>query len=132
MRDATLALLLLHGTAAVVMPRSRSVVCRMPSLAPLPPALAASDGVHTFTYDSVQCATQRSNPGPADFARDHSPHATALQAGPLLTRSSLLALGRRRLPLIIESVIESNAYDATTVGALRGLAGEITAVVRVS
>ena len=59
MRAVLLATLLLHGAAAVVMPRSRSVVCRMPSLAPLPPALAASDGVHTFTYDSVQCATQR-------------------------------------------------------------------------
>ena len=125
MRDATLALLLLHGTAAVVMPRSRSVVCRMPSLTPLPPALAASDGVHTFTYDSVQCATQRSNPQ-TSRATAGDPHATALLAGPLLTRASLLALGRRRLPLIIESVIESNAYDAPTVGALRGLAGAIT------
>ena len=78
MRDATLALLLLHGTAAVVMPRSRSVVCRMPSLAPLPPALAASDGVHTFTYDSVQCATQRSNPRLADprLADPRLPYAT--------------------------------------------------------
>ena len=83
------ALVVLAGSsAALVMPRSRShVVCRMPSLSPLPPALAASDGSHTFTYDSVQ----------------------------------------RRLPLIIESVIESNAYDAATVGALRGLAGEIAA-----
>ena len=67
-------------------PRSRNDVCKMPSLSPLPPALAASDGSHTFTYDSVQ----------------------------------------RRLPLIIESVIEKNAYDAATVGALRGLAGAIT------
>ena len=73
-------------TTALVMPRS-SVVCKMPSLTPLPPALAASDGVSTFTYDSVQ----------------------------------------RRLPLIIESVIEKNTYDAATVGALRGLAGEIAA-----
>ena len=83
------ALVVLAGSsAALVMPRSRShVVCRMPSLSPLPPALAASDGSHTFTYDSVQ----------------------------------------RRLPLIVESVIESNAYDAATVGALRGLAGEIAA-----
>ena len=50
------ALVVLAGSsAALVMPRSRShVVCRMPSLSPLPPALAASDGIHTFTYDSVQ------------------------------------------------------------------------------
>ena len=34
-------------------------------------------------------ATQGSNPGLADFARDHSPHATALQTGLLLTRLSL-------------------------------------------
>jgi hypothetical protein len=65
MRDATLTLLLLHAApaAAVVMPRSRSnVVCRMPSLSPLPPALAASDGSHTFTYDSVQYATNTRTP----------------------------------------------------------------------
>ena len=63
MRAVLLATLLLHGAAAVVMPRSRSnVVCRMPSLSPLPPALAASDGSHTFTYDSVQYATRARTP----------------------------------------------------------------------
>ena len=39
-------------------------------------------------------ATQGSNPGLADFARDHSPHATALQTGLPLTRLRL-ALDRR-------------------------------------
>jgi hypothetical protein len=38
-------------------------------------------------YTSVY-ATRGSNPGLADFARDHSPHATALHAGLLLTRVS--------------------------------------------
>eukprot|EP00964_Phaeocystis_antarctica_P083588 scaffold52583_cov58-Phaeocystis_antarctica.AAC.2 len=49
------------------------------------------DGRHTRadTY-----ATRGSNPGLADFARDHSPHVTVLQTGLLLTRVSL-ALGRR-------------------------------------
>ena len=121
MRVAALATLLLHGAAAVVMPRSRSnVVCRMPSLSPLPPALAASDGSHTFTYDSVQYAPHARTP--TSRRRAQPRHG----APGRLTRLRL-ALDRRRLPLIIESVIESNAYDAATVGALRGLAGEITA-----
>ena len=84
MRTAFALLLLVQSAASVVM-RARTIVCKMPSLSPLPPALAASDGSHTFTYDSVQ----------------------------------------RRLPLIIESVIDKNAYDDTTVGALRALASEI-------
>ena len=82
-----LTLLLTQNISAVIMTRTRTIVCKMPTLSPLPPPLAASDGSHTFTYDSVQ----------------------------------------RRLPLIIESVIDKNAYDDDTVGALRRLAGEIAA-----
>lgn len=52
----------------------------------LPPPLSPADGVHTFTYDSVQ----------------------------------------RRLPLIVEAVIENNpSYPESLVANLRGLASEI-------
>ena len=40
------------------------------------------------------CATQASNPRLADFARDHSPHATALQTG-LFTHTFEPRLGQR-------------------------------------
>ena len=58
-----------------------------PSLSPLPRPLAASDGAHTFTFDSVQ----------------------------------------RRLPLIVGSVLDSNAYGEALRAELRGLAAEIAA-----
>ena len=61
--------------------------CKPPSLSPLPRPLAASDGVHTFTFDSVQ----------------------------------------RRLPLIIESVLDKNDYAETLQADLRALAAEIAA-----
>ena len=61
--------------------------CKPPSLSPLPRPLAASDGVHTFTFDSVQ----------------------------------------RRLPLIIESVLDKNEYGETLQADLRALAAEIAA-----
>ena len=63
------------------------LACKPPSLSPLPRPLAASDGVHTFTFDSVQ----------------------------------------RRLPLIIESVLDKNEYGETLQADLRALAAEIAA-----
>ena len=53
----------------------------------LPSPLSPSDGVHTFTYDSVQ----------------------------------------RRLPLIVEAVIDNNKFPESLVDELRGLASEIAA-----
>ena len=43
----------------------------------------------TAARGAARYATQGSSPGPAGFAHEHRPHATALQTGLLLTRLSL-------------------------------------------
>ena len=80
--------LLLPSNSPQRLPPPTMVAAAGSDPAALPPPLAASDGVHTFTYDSVQ----------------------------------------RRLPLIVEAVIDNNpSYSAELVAALRELGAEMAA-----